>query len=53
MRESKLPFAAFKPAFGRQKNKNQDHDAQDVPLPGIARISPKEDFLDYVQQIPH
>ena len=42
------PFAAFKPAFGGQKNKDKDQRAERVPLPGIPFVSPKENLLDRV-----
>jgi hypothetical protein len=35
-------FAIRKPALGSQENKDQNQDAQDIPLPGVPRIIPKE-----------
>lgn len=50
MPRSQVPFAARKPAFRCQKNKNQDQPAEGIPLPGVSFVRPKEDFLDYAQQ---
>ena len=47
-----MPFAARKPAFGGQKNKDQNQPAEGVPLPSVSLIRPKEDFLDNVQREP-
>ena len=51
MLRSQVPFAARKPAFRGQKNKDQNQPAEGVPLPGVSFERPKEDFLDYAQQI--
>ena len=47
-----MPFAARKPAFRGQKNKDQNQPAERVPLPSVSFIRPKDDFLDNVQREP-
>lgn len=47
-----LPLAACKPALRRQEYKTQYQHAEDVPLPGISGVFPKEDPLDQAQQSP-
>src|SRR6266850_8169437 len=48
-----MPFAALKTALRGQKNKDQNKDTKDVPLPGVPGIVPKERFSDCTQQIAH
>src|SRR5437667_11935582 len=48
-----MPFAALKPAHRIQKNKDQNKDTEDIPLPGVPGIVPKERFSDCSQQIAH
>lgn len=42
MRRGGLPFATFKPAFWRQKDENQNDNAEDVPLPTAPGVIPKK-----------
>lgn len=53
MRHAGLSFAAGKPAFRRQENKNQDQRAKNVPLPRIAGVIPKKHLSDRARQIAH
>ena len=48
-----MPAAALKAALRGQKNKDQNKDTEDVPLPGVPGIVPKERFSDCGQQIAH
>ena len=48
---SASPFAICKPALGRQKDENENNNAQDVPLPGVSGVIPKKHLLEQVQQI--
>jgi hypothetical protein len=51
MRRYPSPFAVFEPAFRRQKDKNQNDDAQNIPLPSVSGVIPKKELFQYVQQI--
>jgi hypothetical protein len=42
MRHADPPFATFKPAFWRQKDKNQNDNTQNVPLPTAPGVIPKK-----------
>lgn len=42
-----------KPAFGRQKDKNQDQQTKDIPLPRSAWICPKNNLPGCVRQEAH
>src|SRR6267142_1561771 len=50
---SALISAVIEPTLGRQKNKNQNQYTKNVPLPGCARISPKDRFLCCVEYKTH
>ena len=45
MRQGSPSFAAFKPAFWRQKNENKNDDTQNIPLPAAAFVVPEKQFL--------
>ena len=47
-----LSLAALKPALWRQEYKSQYQHAEDIPLPGISGVFPKEDPLNQTQQSP-
>lgn len=46
-----VPFAIFKPALRRQKDENQDNNAQYVPLPRVSGVIPEKQFFQKVQQM--
>lgn len=51
MRQGASLFAVLKPAFRRQKDENQNDDAQYVPLPGVSGVIPKKQFFEQIHQI--
>jgi hypothetical protein len=46
-------FAIRKPGFWSQKDKYEAQDTENVPLPGISGIGPKESLLDYIPNGVH
>ena len=50
MRARNPSFAAFEPAFWRQKDENQNDNAQSIPLPSVSGVIPEEQLFEYVQQ---
>lgn len=50
MHRTTLPFAPRKPAFGRQKNKDQNQRTEGIPLPSVPFVSPQKNFLNRFQQ---
>jgi hypothetical protein len=44
-----MPFATLKTALRGQKNKDQNKDTENVPLPGGPGIVPQERFSDCTQ----
>jgi len=47
------PFATIKPAFWCQKDKNQNHYTEKIPLPGVTFVIPEEDLLKCGRQASH
>jgi len=45
------PFAIFKPTLWRQKDENQNDNAQHIPLPGVSGVIPKKQFFQQINQI--
>jgi hypothetical protein len=45
MRHGGPSFATFKPAFWRQKDKNQNNNAQNIPLPTAPGVIPKKQLF--------
>jgi hypothetical protein len=53
MRRGMWAFAIGKPAFWGQKNKDENEDAKNVPLPRVSGIGPKEGVLDQTKNKAH
>lgn len=51
MRIGASPFAVFKPAFWRQKDENENNNAQDIPLPGVSGVIPKKQLSQCAQHV--
>ena len=50
MLRSQLSFATCKPRLWRQKNKNQDQHAKQIPLPGVPGVIPEKDLFQKTAQ---